>query len=54
MKARPKRKSSGWGDFVFENLTLIFALSILGIAAAIAWELFRNSSFHAMPLDGPF
>jgi phosphate transport system permease protein len=29
---------------VFENLTLIFALSILAIASAIAWELFKNST----------
>ena len=29
---------------IFKNLTLLFALSILGIAAAIAWQLFKNSA----------
>jgi phosphate transport system permease protein len=36
--------SAGWGDWLFENLTLVFALSILVIATAIAWQLFKNSS----------
>jgi phosphate transport system permease protein len=42
-----KRKitsSSGIGDALFKNLTLVFALSILVIMLAIAWELFRNSA----------
>jgi len=39
-----KKTSTGWGDWIFENLTLIFALSILAIAAAIAWQLFKNSA----------
>jgi phosphate transport system permease protein len=47
--AAPRRKSvttnaSGFGDRLFKNLTLFFALSILAIATAIAWELFKNSS----------
>ncbi len=47
------RSSSGWGDKFFENLTLLFALSILVIAAAIAWQLFKNSSLsrHAFGLS---
>lgn len=36
-------KKGGWGDFVFKNLTLLFALSIVVIAAGIFWELWRNS-----------
>jgi len=36
--------TSGLGDRLFKNLTLLFALSILAIAAAIAWELFKNSA----------
>ena len=36
--------TSGWGDRLFKNLTLLFALSILAIATAIAWELFKNSA----------
>jgi phosphate transport system permease protein len=36
--------SAGWGDWLFENLTLVFAISIFVIAAAIAWQLFKNSS----------
>ena len=39
-----RKSSTGIGDNLFKNLTLIFALSILGIACAIAWELFKNSS----------
>ena len=39
-----KKSSYDWGDRIFKNLTLIFALSILGIALGIAYELFRNSS----------
>jgi phosphate transport system permease protein len=38
------RPSSGWGDSLFKNLTLVFAISILAIAAAIAWQLFKNSA----------
>src|ERR1700687_2838670 len=38
------KKSAGLGDFLFENLTLLFALSILTIAIAIAWELWKNSA----------
>ena len=38
------KSSAGIGDSIFRNLTLIFALSILAIAAAIAWQLFKNSS----------
>jgi phosphate transport system permease protein len=34
----------GWGDLVFKTLTLVFALSILAIAVAIAWQLFKNSA----------
>src|SRR5471032_2826249 len=42
---RASRKSSaGIGDSLFKNLTLIFALSILAIASAIAWQLFKNSA----------
>src|SRR5579872_835573 len=41
---RRKKPSYGWGDRIFKNLTLAFALSILGIAIGIAYELFRNSS----------
>src|SRR5882724_10887170 len=41
----PHRKTgAGIGDILFESLTQLFALFILAIAAAIAWELFRNSS----------
>jgi phosphate transport system permease protein len=32
------------GDFVFKNTTRLFALTILVIMSAIAWELFRNST----------
>jgi phosphate transport system permease protein len=39
-----KKSSSSWEDWLFKNLTLVFALSILGISIAIAWELFKNSS----------
>ena len=39
-----RQSLTGIGDSLFKNLTLIFALSILGIASAIAWELFRNSA----------
>ena len=39
-----RHRSVGWGDRLFKNLTLFFALSIFAIAAAIAWELFRSSS----------
>src|SRR6201988_482399 len=42
--SRPKRSVSDWGDVVFENLALIFALAILVIAAGIAWQLFKNSA----------
>jgi phosphate transport system permease protein len=35
--------TSSWGDSLFKNITLLFALSILVIAAMIAWELFINS-----------
>jgi phosphate transport system permease protein len=38
------KSSAGIGDSLFKNLTLFFALSILLIAAAIAWQLFKNSS----------
>lgn len=38
------KRSAGIGDVIFKNLTLVFALSILAIAAAIAWELYRNSA----------
>jgi phosphate transport system permease protein len=43
-RERTKYSSGGWGDTLFKNLTLIFALSILGIALAIAWELYKNSA----------
>src|ERR1039458_6528810 len=39
-----RRAVTGLGDSLFKNLTLVFALSIFGIACAIAWELFKNSS----------
>ena len=39
-----KKRSYDWGDRIFKNLTLAFALSILGIALGIAYELFINSS----------
>src|SRR6266480_3359244 len=43
--ARASRKTStGAGDLLFKNLTRLFALSILAIMAAIAYELFRNTS----------
>src|SRR5437762_2279872 len=38
------QSSGGWGDRLFRNTTLLFALCILAIAAAIAWQLFKNSS----------
>jgi len=37
-------KKAGWGDFVFKNLTLLFALSIIVIAAGIFYELWTNSA----------
>jgi len=37
-------KKGGWGDFVFKNLTLLFALSIIVIAAGIFYELWINSA----------
>jgi len=37
-------KKTGWGDFVFKNLTLLFALSIIAIAAGIFYELWSNST----------
>src|SRR5262245_53663917 len=41
----PRRKSRiGLGDAFFESLTQAFALGIFAIAAAIAIELFNNSS----------
>jgi phosphate transport system permease protein len=41
----PHRKTgAGIGDILFEGLTQFFALFILAIAAAIAFELYRNSS----------
>jgi len=43
-KKKSKPSSAGWGDKLFKNLTLLFALSILGIALAIAYQLWRNSS----------
>jgi len=39
-----RKSSSGFGDSIFKNITLIFALSILAIATAIAWQLFKNSA----------
>ena len=42
-KARVK-DSSGLADRMFKNLTMLLALSILGIAIVIAWQLFKNSS----------
>jgi phosphate transport system permease protein len=39
-----RKASTGIGDLVFQNLTKLFALSILAIMVAIAYELFRNSS----------
>jgi len=44
IKSQSKGNPFGWGDLIFENLTLLFALSILGIACAIAWQLFKNST----------
>lgn len=42
---QPRKKASyDWGDRIFKYLTLAFALSILGIAIGIAYELFINSS----------
>src|SRR5258708_5220916 len=38
-----KKSSSGIGDAIFKNLTIVFALSILVIMAAIAWQLIKNS-----------
>jgi phosphate transport system permease protein len=42
--ARGLSKSVGLGDWLFEILTLVFAFSILAIAAAIAWQLWKNSA----------
>jgi phosphate transport system permease protein len=39
-----RKSKAGFGDTVFKNVTLLFALSILAIAAAIAWQLFKNSA----------
>jgi phosphate transport system permease protein len=36
-------RSTSVGDFLFHGITLVFALSILVIAAAIAWQLFHHS-----------
>lgn len=36
-------KHHGWGDFVFKNLTRLFALSIIAIAVGIFAELWINS-----------
>jgi phosphate transport system permease protein len=33
-----------WGDRIFRAVTLCFALTILLIAACIAWQLFKNSA----------
>src|SRR5262245_33461715 len=36
--ALPRRKTgAGYGDFIFESVTQLFALLILAIAAGIAW-----------------
>jgi phosphate transport system permease protein len=43
-KSVSKHSYDGWGDRFFKNLTLLFALSILGIALAIAWQLWKNSA----------
>ncbi len=48
-KTHSARRMTDLGDRLFKGVTLIFALSILVIAAAIAWQLFTNShlSRHA-------
>src|SRR3989344_2444802 len=40
---QPAKKARGVGDAVFKNLTLVFSLSILGLALWIGWELYKNS-----------
>jgi phosphate transport system permease protein len=52
-RVQRRRAVSGIGDYVFKGLTLVFALSILAIAVAIAWELWRNSTLsrHAFGLS---
>lgn len=47
-----RRASSPWGDRLFRALTLGFALSIIVIAAAIFYELWKNSALprHAIGL----
>ena len=40
----PKKRSGGWGDLVFKNLTRVFAFTILVIMLGIAWELWKNSA----------
>ncbi len=54
LSGRPQagRLSPGLGDRAFRMLTQVFALSILGVAAAIAWQLWANSALsrHAFGL----
>src|SRR5665213_1139876 len=40
----PRLRAVGFGDKAFKGLTLFFALSILAIAIAIAWQLWKNSA----------
>ncbi len=39
-----KFKTWGGSDRLFKTITLCFALSILAVAAAIAWQLWKNSA----------
>ena len=41
---RKRHSSVGWGDRLFKNVTMFFALSIIVISVWIAWELFDMSS----------
>src|SRR5262245_10855422 len=41
-KSRSRFASAGWGDRLFQNMTLLFALSILAIAVPMAWELWTK------------
>jgi phosphate transport system permease protein len=42
----PRAAKRTWsrGDLIFQDITLVFALSIVVIAVAIAWQLYSNSS----------
>jgi phosphate transport system permease protein len=47
-------KKGGWGDFFFKTLTLVFALSIVAIAAGIFYELWINSKLPRQALGFSF